>query len=117
MSDLDSFHLKERLVENEDFLLVPADAWHKLLSWYGMVDGQPPLERKVALPRSTHTQDTRWIQGCSVTKCVCVFVCEVVDLPSTLKVEVYPMEIFLCLHSNMENVISKQFSRADTIRE
>lgn len=46
-----------------------------------------------------------------------VCVCEVVDLPSTLKVEVYPVEIFLCLHSNMENVISKQFSRADTIRE
>lgn len=39
------------------------------------------------------------------------------DLPSTLKVEVYPIEIFLCLHSNMDNVISKQFSRADTICE
>ncbi|XP_059188746.1 ubiquitin carboxyl-terminal hydrolase 11 isoform X2 [Centropristis striata] len=83
--DLDSYHLKERLVENEDFMLVPAEAWHKLLAWYGMVDGQPPLERKV------------------------------VDLPSTLKVEVYPVEIFLCLHSNMENVITAQFSRADSI--
>uniref|UniRef100_A0A8C4IIC2 Ubiquitin carboxyl-terminal hydrolase n=1 Tax=Dicentrarchus labrax TaxID=13489 RepID=A0A8C4IIC2_DICLA len=85
--DLDSYHLKERLVENEDFMLVPAEAWHKLLAWYGMVDGQPPLERKV------------------------------VDLPSTLKVEVYPIEIFLCLHSNMENVINAQFSRVDNIRE
>uniref|UniRef100_A0A3Q1EH77 Ubiquitin carboxyl-terminal hydrolase n=1 Tax=Acanthochromis polyacanthus TaxID=80966 RepID=A0A3Q1EH77_9TELE len=85
--DLDSYHLKERLVENEDFVLVPAEAWHKLLAWYGMVDDQPPLERKV------------------------------VDLPSTLKVEVYPVEIFLCLHSNMENVITAQFSRADNIRE
>ncbi|XP_035814389.1 ubiquitin carboxyl-terminal hydrolase 11 [Amphiprion ocellaris] len=83
--DLDSYHLKERLVENEDFVLVPAEAWHKLLAWYGMVDDQPPLERKV------------------------------VDLPSTLKVEVYPVEIFLCLHSNMENVITAQFSRADNI--
>uniref|UniRef100_A0A4W6D9N0 Ubiquitin carboxyl-terminal hydrolase n=1 Tax=Lates calcarifer TaxID=8187 RepID=A0A4W6D9N0_LATCA len=84
--DLDSYHLKERLVENEDFVLVPAEAWHKLLAWYGMVDGQPPLERKV------------------------------VDLPSTLKVEVYPVEIFLCLHSNMENVTTAQFSRADNIQ-
>uniref|UniRef100_A0A8C4IFZ4 Ubiquitin carboxyl-terminal hydrolase n=1 Tax=Dicentrarchus labrax TaxID=13489 RepID=A0A8C4IFZ4_DICLA len=84
--DLDSYHLKERLVENEDFMLVPAEAWHKLLAWYGMVDGQPPLERKV------------------------------VDLPSTLKVEVYPIEIFLCLHSNMENVINAQFSRVDNIQ-
>uniref|UniRef100_A0A7N6AHI4 Ubiquitin carboxyl-terminal hydrolase n=1 Tax=Anabas testudineus TaxID=64144 RepID=A0A7N6AHI4_ANATE len=80
--DLDSYHLKERLVENEDFVLVPAEAWHKLLAWYGIVDGQPPLERKV------------------------------VDLPSTLKVEVYPVEIFLCLHSNMENVITAQFSHS-----
>lgn len=37
-------------MENEDFMLVPAEAWHKLLSWYGMVDGQPPLERKVTWP-------------------------------------------------------------------
>ncbi|KAM6930127.1 ubiquitin carboxyl-terminal hydrolase 11 [Lycodopsis pacificus] len=83
--DLDSYHLKERLVENEDFMLLPAEAWHRLLDWYGMVEGQPALERKV------------------------------VDLPSTLKVEVYPVEIFLCLHSNMENVITAQFSRADSI--
>uniref|UniRef100_A0A672ZZV5 Ubiquitin carboxyl-terminal hydrolase n=1 Tax=Sphaeramia orbicularis TaxID=375764 RepID=A0A672ZZV5_9TELE len=85
--DLDSYHLKERLVENEDFVLVPAEAWHKLLSWYGMVDGQPPLERKV------------------------------VDLPSTLKVEVYPVQVFLCLHSNMDNVVTAQFSRTDSIRK
>ncbi len=49
--DLDSYHLKERLSENEDFVLVPAEAWHKLLSWYDMMDDQPPLERKVVLTR------------------------------------------------------------------
>ncbi|KAL1021641.1 hypothetical protein UPYG_G00015970 [Umbra pygmaea] len=84
-TDLDSYHLKERLVENEDFVLIPAEAWHKLLSWYGGVDEQPALARKV------------------------------VDLPSTVKVEVYPVEIFLCLHSNMENVVKAKFSRADHI--
>ncbi|XP_077437528.1 ubiquitin carboxyl-terminal hydrolase 11 isoform X2 [Vanacampus margaritifer] len=83
--DVDSYHLKERLVENEDFVLLPAEVWHKLLSWYGIMDQQPPLERKV------------------------------VDLPSTLKVEVYPVEIFLCLHGNMENVTTAQFSRTDSI--
>ncbi|KAG7521473.1 ubiquitin carboxyl-terminal hydrolase 11 [Solea senegalensis] len=83
--ELDSYHLKDRLVENEDFVLLPAEAWHKLLSWYGLVDGQPPLERKV------------------------------VDLPSTMKVEVYPVEIFLCLHSDMENVVTAPFSRTDDI--
>lgn len=53
----------------------------------------------------------------SVTKGLCICVFEVVDLPSTLKVEVYPVEIFLCLHSNMDHVVSRQFSRADTICE
>uniref|UniRef100_A0A672R1Y0 ubiquitinyl hydrolase 1 n=1 Tax=Sinocyclocheilus grahami TaxID=75366 RepID=A0A672R1Y0_SINGR len=85
--DLDSYHLKERLSENEDFVLVPAEAWHKLLAWYDMMDDQPPLERKV------------------------------VDLPSTVKVEVYPVEIYLCLSSNMESTVSACFSRADKIRE
>ncbi|KAJ8393506.1 hypothetical protein AAFF_G00059790 [Aldrovandia affinis] len=83
--ELESYHLKERLVENEDFVLIPAEAWHKLLAWYGIVADQPALERKV------------------------------VDLPSTVKVEVYPVEIFLCLHSDMDNVLTAQFSRADSI--
>uniref|UniRef100_A0A8C5C474 Ubiquitin carboxyl-terminal hydrolase n=1 Tax=Gadus morhua TaxID=8049 RepID=A0A8C5C474_GADMO len=85
--DQDSYHLKERLVENEDFMLVPAEAWRKLLAWYGLVEGQPALERKV------------------------------VDLPSTLKVEIYPVEVYLCLHSNMDTVITARFSRADRIRK
>uniref|UniRef100_A0A3P9NAP0 ubiquitinyl hydrolase 1 n=1 Tax=Poecilia reticulata TaxID=8081 RepID=A0A3P9NAP0_POERE len=55
--DLDSYHLKERLVENEDFMLVPAAVWHKLLQWFGMVDGQPALERKVSPP------EPRWAGG------------------------------------------------------
>lgn len=80
-----SYHLKERLVENEDFVLVPDCVWNKLLSWYGAVEEQPAVERKV------------------------------VDLPSTLKVEVYPVEIFLCLHSNMENVTAAKFSRTNNI--
>lgn len=99
-------------MENEDFTLVPAEAWHKLLSWYGMVDGQPPLERKVTSPAGA---------GNKVFKCnmltLCVCVCQVVDLPSTVKVEVYPIELFLCLHSNMENVVTSQFSRTDNICE
>uniref|UniRef100_A0AAY4C463 Ubiquitin carboxyl-terminal hydrolase n=1 Tax=Denticeps clupeoides TaxID=299321 RepID=A0AAY4C463_9TELE len=84
--ELESCHLKDCLVENEDFTLIPAEAWHKLLSWYGQVGDQPALERKV------------------------------VDLPSTLKVEVYPVEVFLCLHSNMDNAVTVQFSRVDTIQ-
>lgn len=119
VSDLDSYHLKERLVENEDFVLVPAEAWHKLLAWYGIVDGQPPLERKVPAAGATYTPSVEFVPWAAGDFCLCVCfpMYQVVDLPSTLKVEVYPVEIFLCLHSNMENVITAQFSRADTIRE
>lgn len=59
LSDLDSYHLKDRLVEDEDFVLVPAEAWHKLLSWYGMADDQPPLERKVTSPRAARCPESR----------------------------------------------------------
>lgn len=47
--------------------------------------------------------------------CVFLDMTQVVDLPSTVKVEVYPVEIFLCLHSDMENVLTAQFSRVDSI--
>lgn len=60
LSDLDSYHLKDRLVEDEDFVLVPAEAWHKLLSWYGMADDQPPLERKVTSPRRMRAKSFCW---------------------------------------------------------
>uniref|UniRef100_A0AAY4C5P7 Ubiquitin carboxyl-terminal hydrolase n=1 Tax=Denticeps clupeoides TaxID=299321 RepID=A0AAY4C5P7_9TELE len=49
--------------------------------------------------------------------CLIEWVEQVVDLPSTLKVEVYPVEVFLCLHSNMDNAVTVQFSRVDTIRK
>lgn len=45
------------------------------------------------------------------------FSLQVVDLPSTVKVEVYSVEIYLCLSSNMESTVSACFSRADKIRE
>uniref|UniRef100_A0A672PZ87 ubiquitinyl hydrolase 1 n=1 Tax=Sinocyclocheilus grahami TaxID=75366 RepID=A0A672PZ87_SINGR len=41
--------------------------------------------------------------------------CSVVDLPSTVKVEVYPVEVYLCLSSNLESTVSARFSRADKI--
>lgn len=38
-------------------MLVPTEAWHKLLAWYGMVESQPPLERKVTTPCGRYTPD------------------------------------------------------------
>ncbi|XP_074927384.1 ubiquitin carboxyl-terminal hydrolase 11 [Chelonoidis abingdonii] len=83
--DLESFRLKERLVESEEYVLVPEDVWNKLVSWYGLEHDQPPIERKV------------------------------VELPSTQKVEVYPVELYLCQHNDLDSPVTAQFSRVDTI--
>uniref|UniRef100_A0A8C4YUK4 Ubiquitin carboxyl-terminal hydrolase n=1 Tax=Gopherus evgoodei TaxID=1825980 RepID=A0A8C4YUK4_9SAUR len=83
--DLESFRLKERLVESEEYVLVPEDVWNKLVSWYGLEHDQPPIERKV------------------------------VELPSTQKVEVYPVELYLCQHNDLDSPVTAQFSRVNTI--
>lgn len=32
--------LKEHLIDDLDYALVPAEGWEKFYAWYGMVDGQ-----------------------------------------------------------------------------
>ncbi|KAJ6655288.1 hypothetical protein lerEdw1_005480 [Lerista edwardsae] len=83
--DLESYRLKDRLVEYEEYILVPEEVWNKLVSWYGIEHDQPAIERKV------------------------------VDLPSMQKVEVYLVELYLCQHSDMDNPVTAQFSRVDII--
>lgn len=46
-TDQISWHLRERLLEGDDYVLLPAPAWNYMVSWYGLMDGQPPIERKV----------------------------------------------------------------------
>uniref|UniRef100_A0A8D0BDS9 Ubiquitin carboxyl-terminal hydrolase n=1 Tax=Salvator merianae TaxID=96440 RepID=A0A8D0BDS9_SALMN len=83
--DLESYRLKDRLVEHEEYVLVPEEVWDKLVNWYGIEHDQPAIERKV------------------------------VDLPSMQKVEVYPVELYLCQHNDMDNPVMAQFSRMDMI--
>uniref|UniRef100_A0A803SXM9 ubiquitinyl hydrolase 1 n=1 Tax=Anolis carolinensis TaxID=28377 RepID=A0A803SXM9_ANOCA len=83
--DLESYRLKDRLVEHEEYVLVPEEVWNKLVSWYGTEHDQPAIERKV------------------------------VDLPSMQKVEVYLVELYLCQHNDMDNFVISQFSRMDVI--
>lgn len=52
-SDPDSQTLKEHLIDELDYVLVPAEAWNKLLNWYGCVEGQQPIVRKVSAGRHT----------------------------------------------------------------
>ena len=71
-----------------DYVLLPTDAWDKLVAWYGIALGQEPIKRKVVE------------YGMFVKHC---------------KVEVYLMELKLSEHCNPEKYVSQQFSKADTI--
>uniref|UniRef100_A0A8B9BR61 Ubiquitin carboxyl-terminal hydrolase n=1 Tax=Anser brachyrhynchus TaxID=132585 RepID=A0A8B9BR61_9AVES len=80
--------LKEHLIDELDYVLVPTEAWNKLVAWYGCIGGQRPIVRKVVE------------YGLFVKHC---------------KVEVYLLELKLCESSDPDNVISCHFSKADTV--
>lgn len=74
-------------MEGEDYVLLPAAAWHHLVNWYGLEHGQPPIEHKV------------------------------VELHSIWKVDVYPVELLLVKHSDMDTPHTAQFSHTDSVGE
>uniref|UniRef100_A0A452ITK2 Ubiquitin carboxyl-terminal hydrolase 4 n=1 Tax=Gopherus agassizii TaxID=38772 RepID=A0A452ITK2_9SAUR len=80
--------LKEHLIDELDYVLVPTEAWNKLVNWYGCIEGQQPIVRKVVE------------YGLFVKHC---------------KVEVYLLELKLCENSDPTNVLTCHFSKADTI--
>ncbi|XP_039402942.1 ubiquitin carboxyl-terminal hydrolase 4 isoform X5 [Mauremys reevesii] len=80
--------LKEHLIDELDYVLVPTEAWNKLVNWYGCIEGQQPIVRKVVE------------FGLFVKHC---------------KVEVYLLELKLCENSDPTNVLTCHFSKADTI--
>ncbi|XP_018431101.1 PREDICTED: ubiquitin carboxyl-terminal hydrolase 4-like, partial [Nanorana parkeri] len=88
LADPDTQVLKEHLIDELDYVLVPTEAWSKLMSWYGSVAGQLPIVRKVVE------------HGMFVKHC---------------KVEVYLIELKLCENSDADNAVSRHFSKADTI--
>ncbi|KAK2534482.1 Usp4 isoform A [Columba livia] len=87
-SDPESQSLKEHLIEELDYVLVPTEAWNKLVTWYGCIEGQQPIVRKVV---------------------------EYGLFVKHYKVEVYLLELKLCESSDPDNVISCHFSKADTV--
>ncbi|XP_064417656.1 ubiquitin carboxyl-terminal hydrolase 15 isoform X3 [Latimeria chalumnae] len=88
LKDDDPQSLKEHLIDELDYILVPIEGWNKLISWYALTESQEPIARKVVE------------QGMFVKHC---------------KVEVYLTELKLCENGNMNNVIIRRFSKADTI--
>lgn len=47
--DGDVLAIKEHLIDELDYILVPTEGWNKLVSWYGLTKGQEPIARKVKL--------------------------------------------------------------------
>uniref|UniRef100_A0A8C1M3N2 ubiquitinyl hydrolase 1 n=1 Tax=Cyprinus carpio TaxID=7962 RepID=A0A8C1M3N2_CYPCA len=43
LTDGDVLGLKQHLIDELDYILLPADGWNKLLSWYGLSPGQEPI--------------------------------------------------------------------------
>ncbi|XP_032065917.1 ubiquitin carboxyl-terminal hydrolase 4 [Thamnophis elegans] len=87
-TDSETQTLKEHLIDELDYVLVPTEAWDKLVNWYGCMEGQKPIVRKVVE------------YGLFVKHC---------------KVEVYLLELKLCQNSDPTNLVDSYFSKADTI--
>ncbi|XP_039189947.1 ubiquitin carboxyl-terminal hydrolase 4 [Crotalus tigris] len=87
-TDSETQTLKEHLIDELDYVLVPTEAWDKLANWYGCMEGQKPIVRKVVE------------YGLFVKHC---------------KVEVYLLELKLCQYSDPTNLVNFYFSKADTI--
>ena len=88
---LESGSLKQHLTETFDFGLLPEIAWKLLVSWFGVVDGQSPIERTVIL------------QGLYV---------------KSLKVEVYLTEVKLNVYGkDKKDEVKATFSQTEKLRE
>ncbi|XP_060745019.1 ubiquitin carboxyl-terminal hydrolase 15-like isoform X5 [Tachysurus vachellii] len=46
LKDGDVLDIKEHLIDELDYILVPTEGWNKLVSWYGLTEGQEPIARK-----------------------------------------------------------------------
>uniref|UniRef100_A0A663MDZ7 Ubiquitin carboxyl-terminal hydrolase n=2 Tax=Athene cunicularia TaxID=194338 RepID=A0A663MDZ7_ATHCN len=86
--DPETQSLREHLIDELDYVLIPTEAWNKLVTWYGCMDGQQPIVRKVV---------------------------EYGLFVKHYKVEVYLLELKLCESSDPEDVVSCHFSKADTV--
>ena len=80
--------LKNHMMEEVDYDLLPVGAWEALVKWYGMVDGSVPVPRIVQ-------EHGRYVKD--------------------LKVEVYLTKLKLCRNSDMEECVVKTFSKTATL--
>ena len=84
----DGLEIREHMIDELDYILVPEEAWVLLVDKFGIMEGQEPIERKVV-------EHGMYVKYC--------------------KVEVYLMKFELALYSNTEDIRMKKFSKSDTI--
>lgn len=89
-SSVDGCTLKEHLIDELDYNLLPEEAWFKLVSWYGVTSDQQALQRKV-VEHGMYVKNN--------------------------KVEVYLMEFKLSQHSDPQTFVARKFSKGDTVGE
>ena len=88
--DKSSSTLKNQLMEELDYFLLPEAAWKMLTSWYGLSQNSRPIRRKV-VEHGMYTKHN--------------------------KVEVYLLEFKLSLYPDTRVTKTCRFSRADTVGE
>ena len=88
VSDAVEDKLKEHLIEERDYTLVPEEGWVKLIEWYGMAPGSRPIARKVV---------------------------EFGFYMKHLKVEVHLLEFKLIVYPNLTEHTIRAFSRGDSV--
>ena len=87
-SDKTSDTVRDHLMEERDYYLLPEAAWSKLTLWYGLSQNSRPLARKVI-------EHGMYMKHC--------------------KVEVYLLQFKLSIDPNLSNTKTCNFSRSDTV--
>ena len=82
--------LKDHLMAELTYTLVPEEAWEKLVGWYGMADNSRPIARKV-------NEYGLYIKH--------------------LQVEMYRLKLKLCVYPKLDEHVIEELSRADTVGE
>ncbi|XP_062825522.1 ubiquitin carboxyl-terminal hydrolase 4-like [Anolis carolinensis] len=88
--DSETQTLKKYRMNRVDYEVIPIAAWNKLVSWYGCIEGQRPIERKVV-------EHGKYFKHCEV--------------------EVYPSELKLCQNDDSTDLVSSQFKQAEDSAE
>ena len=108
--------LKEHLMEELDYSLVPEPAWNKLVAWYGISDTSRPIARlaNITLKSNHHPTSLPSSPPLSLSLSLRIVVEYGLHMKH-FKVEVYLLNFKLCIHPKLNEHVIKSFSRGDTI--